>query len=91
MCERRCPHARVHQADRRTPAAHSAPEDLDNPSALHSLLLELRHIRLAKIRHALRPAALSSFALGGGADGQSGTLASRADTGSFSGGATTSA
>lgn len=50
----------------------SAPSDLSSPSQLHSLLLSLRHIRLSKIRHALRPSSNSS-------------TSSAPDTGNFSG------
>ncbi len=52
----------------------SAPDDLPLPSQLHSILLSLRHTRLAKIRQGLRPLP------------QSGSVNSQADTGAFSGG-----
>lgn len=34
---------------------HSAPTDLPDPAQIRSILLHLRHLRLAKIRSALRP------------------------------------
>ena len=44
----------AHHRPARSPA-HSAPTDLPDPAQIRSILLHLRHLRLAKIRSALRP------------------------------------
>ena len=72
--------AEAFYADRNFFDTSRASTDLASPSELHSLLLSLRHIRLAKIRTGLRPSN-PSLPSAAGASNQSGP-----DTGPFSAG-----